>query len=147
MNISEQRIIFAAIAASLLAVAVIISLPNRAAVPQRIVFADEPQAREYAGQHEQYYGVMGTGSMYPLIPRGNPQDVVAYVIVDDTEFGDLKKDSLVVYLRSDFVYVTHAVVNKTKDGWQLKGWANRAYDHELLTADNYLGRVSQVLVW
>lgn len=99
--------------------------------------------------------ILGTGSMFPLIPLIKPgQDpyktVVAYVTFKSaSKFKDIKKGSLIKYKPIWSKYdVMHVAVEQDGDGWICSGINNsRSEPQYRVTNENFLGIVDKIYVW
>jgi hypothetical protein len=90
-------------------------------------------------------GVLGTGSMVPYIPAGNPNKIVAWVQIERVDFSELESGDLVVY-REIGLNILHQIVDKNKNGWSASGLGNERYDRFLVTKENFSGRVAKTYI-
>jgi signal peptidase I len=82
--------------------------------------------------------LMGIGhSMEPLYAPNTA------VIVQEINYDDIKKGMTVVYIKSNGHRVAHSVVGETRGGFLVQGVNNDEEDAELVTADNFIGVITQ----
>lgn len=114
--------------------------------------AEEAMRRAFAWSVEHggfVFGVLGTGSMAPYIPAGDPAAVVAYVVTDPSAtFGDVTPGAVCAYRHSasPVGLTLHGAALKTPEGWVMSGLANARADIRM-TADNFVGIAARVFVW
>lgn len=111
--------------------------------PVEYVTHEDMQALLVSGR--KLVGVLGTGSMAPYIPKGDPRKIVAYAELEGSDFGDLHVGDLVVY-RSARGGVIHQVSSKDNDGWIVSGLNNKFYDATRVVRSNFSGRVVRTFV-
>jgi hypothetical protein len=99
-----------------------------------------------AGAPAEWVGVLGTGSMAPLIPAGRADEVVAYVRIPSWSFDWLVKGDVVVFRHGRAGLVVHELAGKDSGGWITGGINNRNYDAGRVTVINFIGRVSEILI-
>jgi len=126
--------------------AILISRPDADALPERIVM-ESKHAAQQAVWNKEFGSVMGTGSMHPFIPRGDPREVVAYTIIGSTDFTDIRKGNFVVHYNDQWQRVVHAAEKRTAGGWIVRGWSNQFADPYLVNESNFIGIVERVYVW
>lgn len=93
--------------------------------------------------------VLGTGSMAPYIPAGDPAQVVAYAVTrNGATFDDVTPGAVCVYRHSASpVGVTiHGAAERTGSGWVMSGLHNSRSDIRM-TRENFVGIVVRVFVW
>ncbi len=143
----KPNYIYGAIAIILLtALAILISRPDREALPERIV-AESKHAAQQMVWDKEFGSVMGTGSMHPFIPRGDPREVVAYTLLSSKDFADIRKGNFISHYNDEWQRVVHAAEKRTPNGWIVKGWANQFADPYLVTEENFIGIVGTVIIW
>jgi hypothetical protein len=94
----------------------------------------------------EWVGVLGTGSMAPLIPAGAPDKVVAYVHIPPCAFDWLKQGDVVVFRHGRAGLVVHELAGSDSGGWITGGLNNRNYDAGRVTVMNFIGRVTEILI-
>jgi hypothetical protein len=94
----------------------------------------------------EWVGVLGTGSMAPLIPAGAPEKVVAYVHIPPCSFDWLKQGDVVVFRHGRAGLVVHELAGSDSGGWITGGLNNRNYDTGRVTGFNFIGRVTEILL-
>ena len=94
----------------------------------------------------EWVGVLGTGSMAPLIPAGAPDKVVAYVHIPPCSFDWLKQGDVVVFRHGRAGLVVHELAGSDSGGWITGGLNNRNYDAGRVTVMNFIGRVTEILI-
>lgn len=94
----------------------------------------------------EWVGVLGTGSMAPLIPVGRATEVVAYVRIPLCAFDWLKQGDVVVFRHGKAGLVVHQLAASDSGGWITGGINNRNYDAGRVTVMNFIGRVSEILI-
>jgi hypothetical protein len=94
----------------------------------------------------EWVGVLGTGSMAPLIPAGAPDKVVAYVHIPPCSFDWLKQGDVVVFRHGRAGLVVHELAGSDSSGWITGGLNNRNYDAGRVTVMNFIGRVTEILI-
>lgn len=99
-----------------------------------------------AGAPAEWVGVLGTGSMAPLIPAGRADEVVAYVRIPLFSFDWLKQGDVVVFRHGKGGLVVHQLAGIDSGGWITGGINNRNYDAGRVTVINFIGRVSEILI-
>lgn len=78
----------------------------------------------------------GSGdSMIPLIKSGS------VLTIQRIPYNQLDVGMVVVYKKDQFVYVCHALVRETVNGWVAKGTNNEYEDDTLVVDRNYMGVV------
>jgi len=77
------------------------------------------------------------GSMEPLYATNTA------VIVQEINYDDIKKGMTVVYIKRNGHRVAHSVVGETRGGFLVQGVNNDEEDAELVTADNFIGVITQ----
>ncbi len=77
------------------------------------------------------------GSMEPLYATNTA------VIVQEINYDDIKKGMTIVYIKSNGHRVAHSVVGETRGGFLVQGVNNDEEDSELVTADNFIGVITQ----
>ena len=112
--------------------------------PEVLVLA-EIKAR-MAEAPAEWVGVLGTGSMVPLIPAGRATEVVAYVRIPLCAFDWLKQGDVVVFRHGKAGLVVHQLAGSDSGGWITGGINNRNYDAGRVTFMNFIGRVSEILI-
>jgi signal peptidase I len=65
------------------------------------------------------------------------------VVVQEINYDDIKKGMTVVYVKSNGRRVAHSVVGETRGGFLVQGVNNDEEDAELVTADNFIGVITQ----
>lgn len=65
------------------------------------------------------------------------------VVVQEIEYDAIKKGMTVVYVKSNGRRVAHSVVGETRGGFLVQGVNNDEEDAELVTADNFIGVITQ----
>ena len=113
------------------------TLASKLPVPQHTTAAQWERLKRTPGNCT----VLGTGSMAPLIPAGDPDSVVAVVSFSSTTYTKLQVGDLVVY-RVGSAYIIHQLTNKTPQGWVAAGTHNSFYDKTPVTEENFVGHVS-----
>lgn len=99
-----------------------------------------------AGAPAEWVGVLGTGSMAPLIPAGRADEVVAYVRIPLCAYDWLKQGDVVVFRHGKSGLVVHQLAGSDSGGWITGGINNRNYDAGRVTVMNFIGRVSEILI-
>ena len=94
----------------------------------------------------EWVGVLGTGSMAPLIPAGRATEVVAYVRIPPCAFDWLKQGDVVVFRHGKAGLVVHQLAGSDSGGWITGGINNRNYDAGRVTVMNFIGRVAEILI-
>jgi hypothetical protein len=94
----------------------------------------------------EWVGVLGTGSMAPLIPAGRASEVVAYVHIPLYAFDWLKQGDVVVFRHGMAGLVVHELAGSDSGGWITGGINNHNYDAGRVTVMNFIGRVSEILI-
>jgi len=94
----------------------------------------------------EWVGVLGTGSMAPLIPAGRASEVVAYVRIPPCAFDWLKQGDVVVFRHGRAGLVVHELAGNDSGGWITGGINNRNYDAGRVTVMNFIGRVTEILI-
>jgi hypothetical protein len=127
-----------------------LGLPPREATART---AEEAMRQAFAWSIEHggfVFGVLGTGSMAPYLPAGDPAAVVAYVVTaHDATFADVTPGAVCVYRRTDAAVsgiVLHGAALRTADGWVMSGLHNARSDIRM-TAENFVGLAARVFVW
>ena len=121
-------------------------------LPPREVCANEADAAARAMAHGgRVVGILGTGSMAPHIPAGDPAAVVALVVLrDGGRFLDIKAGDLIIY-RPTFVAkgaYAHQAAQRDSLGWVMSGLANaNSESSSRVTSDNFIGIVAKTFVW
>jgi len=121
-------------------------------LPPREVCASQAEAAQRALAHSgRVIGVLGTGSMRPYIPAGDPTKVVALVVLrDGGTFPDIAPGDLLVY-RPTFLAVgayAHQAAQRDALGWIASGLANaQSESSSRVTSDNFIGIVARTFVW
>ena len=123
-----------------------------AALPPRIICANQAEARAKAGPMA--FPVLGTGSMAPFIPpaaKGSDPmtTVVAYAKADSLPFEGIKKGNLVIY-RPKWAngLVIHQAASQDSGGWIMSGLNNaRSEDFERITEKEFVAIIGEVYVW
>jgi len=144
----KPNYIYGAIALILLtALAILISRPDKDLIPKQIKVESYDEAlRIVNDEGVPYINVFGTGSMHPLMPRGNPALFTAVVTLDDTPFEAIEIGHVAAFRYQHGVTI-HAVVKASARGFTMQGWTNPIPDDEPMTAQNFIGRVDRVFVW
>ena len=124
-----------------------------AALPPRIVCANQTDARAQAGG-DSAFPILGTGSMAPYIPAApagkDPMTtIVAYAKRDSRGFADIKKGDLVSYSpKWAKGLVLHQAAEKTSSGWIMSGLHNpQSESWEPITEREFFALISAVYVW
>ena len=65
------------------------------------------------------------------------------VIVQEINYDDLKEGMTVVYIKSNGHRVAHSIVGETRGGFLVQGVNNDEEDAELVTAENFVGVITQ----
>lgn len=117
------------------------------ALPARVVCSGQQEAKEMAGGGA--VAVLGTGSMAPFIPSGDPKAVVAYAKPGAGSYSSVKKGDLVVYYAKwAGGFVIHQAVSKDSGGWIMSGLNNsRSESFARVGPSEFLFIVSEVYVW
>jgi hypothetical protein len=127
------------------ALAIAISWPDSDLLPERIRIDSFDAAYDYT-ENVRSINVFGTGSMHPLIPRGDPKSFTAVVTLDDTPYCQIKIGHVAAFYYAGGITI-HAVVGTSGRGFIMQGWTNPIPDNEPMTAQNFIGRVDRVFVW
>lgn len=120
-------------------------------LPPRIVVADQATGQRLASEWTRAQGgmwhpVLGTGSMAPYIPPGDPKAVVAYAVTKrDGTFASVTPGALCIY-RWGALSVLHQAAAQAGAGWTMSGLHNARHDI-VMTAENFTGIVDRVYVW
>lgn len=96
-----------------------------------------------AGAHgtEVYLTTTGGPSMLPALPFERVP-----VVMEPAPFDELRRGDVVMYRNARGGLTTHRLIRKTwRGGWIVQGDANRFPDSELVTRENYRGRLALVL--
>jgi len=100
---------------------------------------------EVLRSHSNIVAILGTGSMRPLIPAGQPNETVAWAVVDNTkDFNLLEAGMVVVFKHKDSGFVIHELNMLDKDGWISSGSYNGFYDSGRVTRENLRGVVTLI---
>ena len=95
-------------------------------------------AEEFAAKLPGAHALWGIGrSMEPLYATNTA------VVVQEIDYDDLKKGMTVVYVKSNGRRVAHSIVGETRGGFLVQGVNNDEEDAELVTADNFIGVITQ----
>jgi len=107
------------------------------------------KARTKAGSGP-IYSILGTGSMAPYLPAGQPDEIVAYAIArPGATFADVRKGNLVVALdpNNPAGATMHQAGAKQGATWILTGLANTRSDTGRMTPDTFLAIVAKTYTW
>jgi len=95
-------------------------------------------AEQFAASLPRAHALMGIGrSMEPLYAANTA------VVVQETNYDDLKKGMTVVYVKSNGRRVAHSIVGETRGGFLVQGVNNDEEDAELVTPENFIGVITQ----
>lgn len=95
-------------------------------------------AEEFAAKLPRAHALWGIGrSMEPLYATNTA------VVVQEIDYDDIKKGMTVVYVKNNGRRVAHSVVGETRGGYLVQGVNNDQEDTELVTADNFIGVITQ----
>lgn len=95
-------------------------------------------AEQFAATLSRAHALWGIGrSMEPLYAANTA------VVVQEIDYDDIKKGMTVVYVKSNGRRVAHSVVGETRGGFLVQGVNNDREDPELVTADNFIGVITQ----
>lgn len=89
--------------------------------------------------------IKGTGSMRPLIPSGDPDEIVAWAVVDNSrDFSLLSEGDVVVFYHKDSGLTIHELNVLDGSGWISSGSYNKFYDSGRVTRENLRGVVTLI---
>lgn len=112
---------------------------ERTPAPRLVAEGSELKAAEArAAALPNAHALWGIGrSMEPLYATNTA------VVVQEINYDDIKKGMTVVYVKSNGRRVAHSVVGETRGGFLVQGVNNDEEDAELVTADNFIGVVTE----
>lgn len=146
IEIKAKSIIWGAGAALALAGVVALAIHSQAVAVRALPPSREMVAGERAPNGADWVGVLGTGSMRPYIPAGDPLRVVAWVRRERVPFDSLRAGDLVLFRHERAGVVVHQLATLDAGGWSTGGLGNARYDSGRVTAANFLGRVVETLI-
>jgi signal peptidase I len=118
---------------------VLAAIIERTPAPRLVAEGSELKAAEaLAATLPGAHALWGIGrSMEPLYATNTA------VVVQEINYDDIKKGMTVVYVKSNGRRVAHSVVGETRGGFLVQGVNNDEEDAELVTADNFIGVITQ----
>jgi signal peptidase I len=118
---------------------VLAAIIERTPAPRLVAEGSELKAAEkQAATLPRAHALWGIGrSMEPLYATNTA------VVVQEINYDDIKKGMTVVYVKSNGRRVAHSVVGETRGGFLVQGVNNDEEDAELVTADNFIGVITQ----
>lgn len=117
----------------------ILLFAQNAPLPQIVARGTELSSAEAAANRQRgCFAVSGAGtSMEPVYLSGTA------LVVRIGGYERLQRGTPVVYVSREGVSVAHMLVKQTPSGWIATGLANDNSDGELVTADNFVGVITQ----
>ncbi len=118
---------------------VLAAIIERTPAPRLVAQGSELKAAEaHAATLSNAHALWGIGrSMEPLYATNTA------VVVQEINYDDIKKGMTVVYVKNNGRRVAHSVVGETRGGFLVQGVNNDEEDAELVTADNFIGVITQ----
>jgi signal peptidase I len=118
---------------------VLAAIIERTPAPRLVAEGSELKAAEArAAALPNAHALWGIGrSMEPLYATNTA------VVVQEIKYDDIKKGMTVVYVKSNGRRVAHSVVGETRGGFLVQGVNNHQEDAELVTADNFIGVITE----
>jgi signal peptidase I len=118
---------------------VLAAIIERTPAPRLVAEGSELKTAEArAASLPNAHALWGIGrSMEPLYATNTA------VVVQEINYDDIKKGMTVVYVKSNGRRVAHSVVGETRGGFLVQGVNNDEEDAELVTADNFIGVITE----
>ena len=84
------------------------------------------------------YAIAPSGSMLPTLDAGS------IVTVEKVALNKLHKGDIIIYRNGSGAAVIHRLYERHDDRWYVLGDNNASVDHEMVSADNFIGRVCAI---